>query len=324
MGDPGGVGAEITIKAWKAVRHEPTTFFVIDDPDRLRAFNEPIETITSPAEAADVFSSALPILPLGVSIKSNPGLSLLEHAPLVIASIERAVSFCLNDEAAGVVTNPIQKSTLMETGFSFSGHTEFLADLTKDAPMPANRRRGPVMLLAGPQLRTTPVSVHTPLSEAIKTLTTEGIVHTAIVTAEALTHEFGIAQPRLAVSGLNPHAGENGAIGLEDQTVISPAIDALKNEGVNAFGPLPADSMFHAEARAAYDAAICMYHDQALIPVKTLAFDETVNVTLGLPIIRTSPDHGTALDIAGKNTARPDSLVAAIRLAGDLARRRHA
>ncbi len=234
-------------------------------------------------------------------------------------SIERAVDYAVNGSASGVVTNPIQKSTLLAAGFGFPGHTEYLAHLTTAAPMPNERARGPVMMLAGPMLRTVPVTVHQSVKEAIGSLTPDKIIKTAIVTAEALRDEFGIASPRLAISGLNPHAGEAGALGMEDEMIIAPAVDALCDMGLNARGPLPADTMFHEEARASYDAALCMLHDQALIPAKTLAFHDAVNVTLGLPIIRTSPDHGTALDIAGKGLARADSLIAAIKLADRMA-----
>jgi len=324
MGDPGGIGAEIALKAWQTFRGQGPAFFLIDDPARLHALGGPVAEITSPEHAAAAFPQALPVLPIGASIETAPGVASPAQAPHVIASIERAVALALSGEAAGVITNPIQKSSLIAAGFKFPGHTEFLAALTKDAPMPAGRQRGPAMMLAGPALRTVPVTIHLPVADAIKTLTPDLIVETATITAEALTHDFGVTAPRLAISGLNPHAGEAGVLGMEDQMIIAPAIDELRRRGVNARGPLPADTMFHEEARATYDAALCMLHDQALIPAKTLAFHEAVNVTLGLPIIRTSPDHGTALDIAGKGIARADSLIAAIRLAAHMAERRRA
>ncbi|HOP18839.1 MAG TPA: 4-hydroxythreonine-4-phosphate dehydrogenase PdxA, partial [Amphiplicatus sp.] len=199
-----------------------------------------------------------------------------------------------------------------------------LGALTEKAPMPGGRHRGPIMMLAGPQLRTVPVTVHEPLAKAAAGLTSEAIIHAGLVTAEALQHDFGVARPRLAIAGLNPHAGEGGALGKEDGAIIAPAVEALRKAGVDARGPLPADTMFHEEARRTYDAALCMYHDQALIPIKTINFHDAVNVTLGLPIVRTSPDHGTALDIAGKNIARADSLIAAIKLAAEMAGRRAA
>ncbi|MGE0409368.1 MAG: 4-hydroxythreonine-4-phosphate dehydrogenase PdxA [Amphiplicatus sp.] len=320
MGEPGGVGGEIAIKAWRALNKTGPVFFVIDDPARLEALGALVARIGAPRDAGAVFAEKLPVLALRSPVKARPGLADPANAPAVIVAIERAVALALAGEAAGVVTNPVQKSTLLAAGFKFPGHTEFLGALTEGAPMGA-RRRGPVMMIAGPELKTVPVTIHLPLAEAIRRLTTETIVHAAIVTAESLAHSFGLARPRLAVAGLNPHAGERGALGREDAAVIAPAVAMLRNAGVDAVGPLPADAMFHAEARARYDAAICMYHDQALIPAKTLAFDEAVNVTLGLPIIRASPDHGTALDIAGKGLADAGSLIAALKLAAKMAAR---
>jgi 4-hydroxythreonine-4-phosphate dehydrogenase len=234
----------------------------------------------------------------------------------VIGAIDHAVALAQRGETAGLVTNPIHKATLTQSGFGFPGHTEYLAHL-------ASRHTGrdvmPVMLLAGPDLRTVPVTIHIALADVPRMLTTELIAATARITASDLKSRFGIARPRLAIAGLNPHAGEGGAMGSEDAAIVAPAVEMLKTEGIDATGPLPADTMFHPRARASYDAALCMYHDQALIPAKTLAFDEAVNVTLGLPFIRTSPDHGTAFDIAGKGIARADSLIAALRLARRLA-----
>lgn len=322
MGEPGGVGGELTVKAWRALAGGGAAFFVIDDPERLAALGAPVAAVASPADAAAIFAEKLPVLDIGARISVMPGKADPATAPLVIASIEKAVALALAGEAAGVVTNPIQKSILIAAGFKFPGHTEFLGALTDQTPMPAGRRRGPVMMLSSPDLRTVPVTAHIPLARAAATLTSDAIIRAGVITAEALLNDFGIACPRLAIAGLNPHAGEEGALGREDAAIIAPAIEALREAGVDARGPLPADTMFHPRARALYDAALCMYHDQALIPIKTIAFDEAVNVTLGLPIIRTSPDHGTALDIAGKGVARPDSLIAAIRLAGELASRR--
>lgn len=321
-GEPGGVGMELAAKAWRSLSKEGVVFFLIGDPDHAASFDAPVEKIAEPAQAASVMSRALPVLPIPLTAKAHAGSADPANAQYIIQSIEQAVALALAGEAGGVVTNPIQKSALLAAGFKFPGHTEFLGELTKNSSMPNARERGPTMMLAGPSLRTAPVTVHSPLRDAINQLTPGGIVKTAMVVAESLGEEFGIEKPRLAVSGLNPHAGEDGAMGAEDSMIIAPAIDELRSKGVDAFGPLPADTMFHEEARSRYDAAVCMYHDQALIPVKTLAFHETVNVTLGLPVIRTSPDHGTALDIAGKNIARPDSLIAAIRLAGEMAARR--
>jgi 4-hydroxythreonine-4-phosphate dehydrogenase len=325
MGDPGGVGAEITVKAWAALRHSGPAFFLIDDPARIAKLSHELIVIREPGQARDAFATGLPVLALTSDVSATPGLSQQENARPTVESIERAVGFALDGSAAAIVTNPIQKSTLMAAGFAFPGHTEFLGDLTTSAPMPKGRERGPVMMLSGPQLRTVPVTIHYAVKDAVAMLTPQLIVHTAMITAEALRDDFAIANPRIVISGLNPHAGEAGALGVEDDMIIAPAVDELRDIGLNVRGPLPADTMFHEEARATYDAALCMLHDQALIPAKTLAFHDAVNVTLGLPIIRTSPDHGTALDIAGKGVARADSLIAAIHLAAEMAqtRRQH-
>ncbi len=322
MGEPGGVGGEITVKAWAALREGGPVFFAVDDPDRLERLGAPVAVIDKPAGAAGVFRDALPVYSLGGPLKAEPGRADPKFAPDVIGSINLAVDFALFGEASGIVTNPIQKSALFDFGFAYPGHTEFLEVLTKEARTPAGVERGCVMMLAGPQLRTVPATVHQPLAEAIAGLSSRRLIETGRVVFAALQTDFGCARPRLVFSGLNPHAGEGGALGREDEEIVRPAVEALTARGIDAAGPLPADTMFHAEARARYDAAICMYHDQALIPAKTLAFHEAVNVTLGLPIIRTSPDHGTALDIAGKGIARADSLIAAIRLAAEMAARR--
>lgn len=245
-----------------------------------------------------------------------PGQPDAANAPAVIAAITDAVALARTGEIAGVVTCPIAKSVLYDAGFRHPGHTEFLAELCRDGDAPAPV---PVMMLWCDALAVVPVTIHIPLADVPRRLTTDLIVETAHIVADDLRRRFGIEQPRLALAGLNPHAGEGGALGLEDAAIIAPAVAELRRRGVSARGPLPADTMFHARARASYDAALCMYHDQALIPIKTIAFDEGVNVTLGLPIVRTSPDHGTAFDIAGKGAARPDSLIAAVRLAGRLA-----
>ena len=319
MGEPGGVGPEIALAAWRILKAEGPAFFLIADP---ALFSNDVHVIAAPSETASVFSSALPVLPLNAAINARMGEASPDNAAAVIESIERAVAFCLSGEASGVVTCPIQKSALMASGFKFPGHTEFLADLTAKTDMPDGRTRGPVMMLAGPDLKTVPVTIHQSVVSAANFLTSGLIEKTAHVTHEALLYDFGLAAPRLAISGLNPHAGEDGALGKEDGAIIAPAVAALKEAGIDARGPLPADTMFHPEARATYDAALCMLHDQALIPAKTLAFHDAVNVTLGLPIVRTSPDHGTALDIAGKGAARTDSLIAAIRLAAAMAAKR--
>ncbi|WP_411820662.1 4-hydroxythreonine-4-phosphate dehydrogenase PdxA [Hyphococcus formosus] len=322
MGEPGGVGAEITVSAWHKLRGSGLCFFVLSSVDLFETAGVPIREINAPSETAKVFDDALPVLPLGQSVSMTLGEASPGNASAVIASIDKAVGYALSGEASAVVTNPIQKSSLIASGFKFPGHTEFLADLTNNTPMPNGRTRGPVMMLAGPALKTVPVTIHQSVASAAADLSAAMVEKVAKVTAEALQFDFGVANPRLAISGLNPHAGEDGALGKEDLAEIAPAVASLKKRGVDARGPLPADTMFHEEARATYDAALCMLHDQALIPAKTLAFHDAVNVTLGLPIIRTSPDHGTALDIAGKGLARADSLLAAIRLAATMAESR--
>lgn len=321
-GDPSGIGPELAAAAWQ-LRHElgVPAFYLLGDPSllaaRARAIGVDIAIIeTDPAGAALAFATALPVVPLASSFLDAPGEPQTGNAQGIIEAIDRAVADTFAGRAAAVVTCPIAKKPLYDAGFRFPGHTEYLAHLASEA---IGKPVTPVMMLAGPELRAVPVTIHIALADVPRTLTVEAIVETTRITARDLYSRFGIASPRIAVSGLNPHAGEGGAMGREDEDIIRPAIEALKAEGINAYGPLPADTMFHARARAAYDAAICMYHDQALIPAKALAFDETVNVTLGLPFIRTSPDHGTAFDIAGKGIARPDSLIAALKLARQLA-----
>lgn len=265
------------------------------------------------------FTRALPVVPLERSFVDTPGKPSAQNAAGVIESIDRAVGLVKQDMAAAVVTNPISKKSLYEAGFTYPGHTEYLGHLALTV---FGVEAAPVMMIAGPGLRTVPVTIHIPLREVAASLTTAAIVETARTVHLALKRDFGIAAPRLAISGLNPHAGEGGALGKEDDAVVAPAVETLRGEGIDARGPLPADTMFHAEARARYDVAICMYHDQALIPAKMLGFDDAVNVTLGLPFIRTSPDHGTAFDIAGKGIARAGSLIAALRMADSMAAQR--
>lgn len=321
MGEPAGIGGEIAFDAWSQLHKSGPAFFVIDDPARLIDLRArvgarvPIETIASPSEAAGIFPSGLPVLPVGVEVKSKAGKPQPGSAAAVVRSIEMAVRFAQSGEAAGIVTNPIQKSALYDAGFKHPGHTEFLAALAPgDGPH--------VMMLACPALRVVPVTIHVSLRDAIAQLSTDLIVAQATATAEALISDFGIAAPRLAIAGLNPHAGEGGAMGREDIEIVRPAVERLRAAGIDARGPMPPDTMFSARVRAGYDAAITMYHDQGLIPLKTLDVDGGVNVTLGLSIVRTSPDHGTALDIAGKGEADCGSLVAAIRMAADIARAR--
>ncbi|WP_417820517.1 4-hydroxythreonine-4-phosphate dehydrogenase PdxA [Terasakiella sp.] len=319
MGEPAGIGGEITLKAWRENRENIPRFFVIDCPHRLAhlanrlGWTVPICPITTPQEAHDVFPDALPVLEHPVTAV-EPGQLSKHSAKSVISSIERAVELCLKGEASAVVTNPIHKHNLHNAGFGFPGHTEFLAEL-------AGIQTPPIMMLACEELRVVPITVHVSLQQAIAELTTDLIVEKCVITAKALQERAGIDHPRLALAGLNPHAGENGDMGHEEIDVITPAVEKLQEMGINAFGPLPPDTMFHEAARKTYDVAMCMYHDQALIPIKTIAFDLGVNVTLGLPFIRTSPDHGTALNIAGTGTASATSLCAALKMAGDMAHR---
>lgn len=323
IGDPSGVGADVALNTWlKRAELSLPPFLIIADPQQLLAraellgLNVPVAAIMAPSQAVEIFDTQLPVLPLVNRHKESPGKPLPENAAGILEAIERAVSLTIAGETSAVVTCPIAKKPLYDAGFQHPGHTEFLAEL---ASKHLGRTVIPVMMLAGPELRAVPVTIHIPLADVPRLLTKDDILEVAYITAQELTDRFGIASPRLAISGLNPHAGEGGALGKEDDAIIRPAVEELQTSGINAWGPLPADTMFHAPARATYDVAICMYHDQALIPAKALAFDETVNVTLGLPFIRTSPDHGTAFDIAGKGIARPDSLIAAIRLAQELA-----
>ena len=313
MGDPAGIGGELTVRAWQTLHRDGPCFVALDDPQRLTGV--PIVEVTSPDAARAVFADALPVLPIRLASPARPGHPDKANARAVIASIERAAALCLGGEASGMVTNPINKAALYDAGFAYPGHTEFLAELT-------GARGKQIMMLASPDLRVVPVTVHASLRDSIGMLTTEAIVAAARTTAAALQRDFGIARPRLAIAGLNPHAGEQGALGDEETTIIAPALAALRADGIDVSGPWPPDTMFTRTARARYDAAICMYHDQALIPLKTLDMDHGVNVTLGLPIVRTSPDHGTAYDIAGKGIADPSSLIAAIQLAAELAHAR--
>jgi len=320
-GDPSGIGPEVAIKAWLGrTENRLPPFYLLTDPAfvagraRRLGLSLTIKEV-EPGSAISAFGHALPIVPLTARFGDTPGIPDTANAAGVIEAIERAVADTFEGSAAAIVTPPIAKKPLYDAGFGFPGHTEYLAELSRRH---TGRAETPVMMLAGPDLRAVPVTIHIALSQVAIQLSMEMIVACARTTAAALRERFGIAHPRLAVAGLNPHAGEGGALGSEDNAVVRPAVEQLCSEGIAAVGPLPADTMFHAAARRGYDAAICMYHDQALIPAKALAFDETVNVTLGLPFVRTSPDHGTAFDIAARGIARPDSLIAAIRLAARL------
>ncbi len=322
MGEPAGIGGELTLKAWLSRQSLGLpTFFTLDDPNRLAelayslGWTVPLVEISECAEALSVFDHALPIIPMSLGLHIKPGQPDPTTVKTVSGSIRRAVELCISGQASAVVTNPINKHVMHQGGFAFPGHTEFLASLLK-------LENHEVMMLACPGLRVVPVTIHISLSDAIATLTREKIVEVCRITSQALTRDFGIAHPRLAIAGLNPHAGEDGDMGREEIEIIAPAIQQLKNMGINAQGPLPSDTLFHQQARQRYDVAICMYHDQALIPLKTLGFDAGVNVTLGLPIIRTSPDHGTAFDLAGTGQASELSLVSAIKLAAEIAENR--
>jgi 4-hydroxythreonine-4-phosphate dehydrogenase len=321
MGDPAGIGGEILLKAWLALRESGHVFVALDDPVRLERLARDlglavaVRLVADVATASEIFGSALPVLPVPLAVPAVPGQPDAANAPAVVGSIERATKLALAGSAGAVVTNPINKAALYQAGFAYPGHTEFLAELTGATGQQ-------IMMLASPMLRVVPVTVHASLRDSIAMLTTAMIVAASRTTALALRRDFGICSPRLAIAGLNPHAGEQGALGLEETTLVQPAIDELRAEGIDVSGPWPPDTMFTAAARKRYDVAICMYHDQALIPLKTLDMDHGVNVTLGLPIVRTSPDHGTAFDIAGKGVADPTSLIAAIELAALLAKRR--
>ncbi len=317
QGDPSGIGPEVTLKAWRARNNKTQPFFVLGDASLFEhqaaalKLDVPVVRV-SPQEAAQAFASALPVVDLGFPVKGVAGKPDAADAPATIAAIERGVRMVKQGEASAIVTNPIAKDVLYNAGFAHPGHTEFLGELSEAL---WGKPVLPVMMLWSPQLAVVPVTIHVSLQRAIKDLTTDLIVKTARIAAHDMQRKFAIAKPRLAIAGLNPHAGENGAMGREDLEIIAPAVAQLQAEGIDARGPLPPDTMFHAAARAQYDAALCMYHDQALIPIKTLAFDSAVNLTLGLPFIRTSPDHGTAFDIAGTGVADEASLIAALDLA---------
>ena len=321
IGEPAGIGPDIAIAAWLKRRElDMPPFYLIGDRafilERASILGTPVEaTDASPAIAAKLFADALPVVASGIAATAKPGKPDDTSAPAAIAAIKNAVADVRAGYASAVVTNPIAKSVLYRAGFSHPGHTEFLAELAAaDGTIPH-----PVMMIWSPDLAVVPVTIHLPLRDAISQLTSDLIVKTARIVAADLKTRVGIASPRLAISGLNPHAGEDGSLGTEDQSIIAPAVATLRADGIDARGPLPADTLFHANARKTYDCAICMYHDQALIPIKTIAFDDGVNVTLGLPFIRTSPDHGTAFDIAGTGRANPSSLIAALRLAARMA-----
>jgi 4-hydroxythreonine-4-phosphate dehydrogenase len=314
MGEPAGIGGELALVAWSRRAAGIPRFALLGNPAHLAELattlrlDIPIREIDQPKEALGVWGQALPVLPIALAAPVVPGRPDVRNCQAVIFAIREAARLVMAGEAAGLVTNPIQKQVLVEAGFAYPGHTEFLAEL-------AGPQATPVMMLTCPGLRVVPITVHLALRDALQQLTTSRIVNAARITHEALRREFGIKRPRLAVAGLNPHAGEGGLFGREEIEVIEPALAILREEGLRVTGPLPADSMFHTTARALYDAALCMYHDQALIPLKTIDFERGVNITLGLPFVRTSPDHGTALGIAGTGRASAESLIAALATA---------
>ncbi len=311
-GEPGGVGPELAVAARTALPDLP--FFWIGDPRHLPG-GTAVTLIDHPSQTATVPAGVLPVLPHAFDAANPPGVLLPENAKGVIEVIERAVSYAMDGQASAICTAPLHKKALKDgAGFSFPGHTEFLAHLAGVENV--------VMMLASPLLRVVPATIHIALSEVPATLTPALLEQVLRLTHAGLIRDFGLTNPRIAVAGLNPHAGEGGAMGHEEITIIAPSLDRLRAEGMALAGPMSADTMFHARARAGYDAAVCMYHDQALIPIKTLDFDGGVNVTVGLPFIRTSPDHGTACDIAGRGIARPDSLIAALKLAAEMAQTR--
>lgn len=311
IGEPAGVGPELVAPAFQAL-NGTVPFFVIADPNHLPEGTE-FTLIQAPHET--ISASSLPVLPHGFGPKRTPGHPNPAHAQHVIDVIARAVALTKSGAASAVCTNPIHKKALKEgAGFPFPGHTEYLAHLAGGADV--------VMMLACDALRVVPATIHIALSEVPKQLTRDGLEQVIRTTQAALIQDFGIQNPRIAIAGLNPHAGEGGAMGMDEIDMITPLLNDLRDEGVQLTGPLSADTMFHAKARAGYDAAICMYHDQALIPIKTIDFAGGVNVTLGLPFVRTSPDHGTAFDIAGQGKADPSSLIAALRMAWQMAQAR--
>ena len=320
MGEPAGIGGEITLKAWLG-RSPAPIFFAIDDPERLArlaaalGLDVPMEVISDPVESLAVFHRALPVLARPLTAHVTPGRPDAANVPAVLDAIETAVELALAGRAGGVVTNPIHKTTLYEAGFGYPGHTEYLGALTGPGVTPE-------MMLVCPALKVVPVTTHLALRDAIAALTTERIVASALTTAAALIDDFGIEAPRLAVAALNPHGGEDGALGSEEIEIIAPAVSEIKKRGKDVSGPFPADTLFHRHARETYDAVICMHHDQALIPLKTIHFQAGIDVTLGLPIVRTSPGHGTALGIAGTGAANEAGLTAALECAWEVAARR--
>jgi 4-hydroxythreonine-4-phosphate dehydrogenase len=318
MGDPAGIGPEIIAKSWavRALRSLPHFALVGDPASVRRVWGGPVEAINDIGEAAAVFERALPVLAVGDAGPVTPGTPEVAGARAALQALERSIALVRSGAARALVTGPVSKAQLYGIGFNHPGQTEIVAERCGVGAEDA------VMMLAGPSLRVVAMTAHVPLAQVSSLLSVELIVAKGRATASGLIRDFGIASPRLAFAGLNPHAGEGGAIGREEIDILEPAIAQLRAEGINASGPFPADTMFHARARAGYDAVLCCYHDQALVPIKTLHFDEGVNMTLGLPVVRTSPDHGTAFGIAGRDQAHPGAMIAAIALAGQASDRR--
>ncbi len=320
LGDPAGIGAEIAAKSWtmRAARSLPP-FFAVGDPQAIRAvWDGPLAIVDGPQSALAAFDAALPCIAVANAGEILPGKPMVDGARAALQSLDIAIGLARSESVAGIVTGPVGKAQLYGVGFTHPGQTEYIAERCGVS------RENAVMMLAGPSLRVVPITIHIALADVPRALSIELIRSRALATARGLQKNFGIAEPRLVMTGLNPHAGEQGAIGREEIELIGPAIESLRAEGMNITGPHAADTLFHARARAGYDAALCMYHDQALIPVKTLHFDDGVNMTLGLPIIRTSPDHGTAFGIAGTNSANPGAMIAALRMAAEAAQHRAA
>jgi 4-hydroxythreonine-4-phosphate dehydrogenase len=322
IGEPAGIGPDLALALWTRRRElDVPAFLLVGDPEllaaRARILGGGVPLAESePNDAEARFRTALPVLPVGVSSRCEPGAPDATSAPLARAAIDRAAELVLGRVAGAMVTNPIAKSVMQRAGFAFPGHTEYLAHLAASG---SGRAPLPVMLIWCEELAVVPVTIHVPLADVPRLLTAELIVETGRIVARDMAARFGVPKPRLAVCGLNPHAGEGGTLGKEEETVIRPAIERLQAQGVTVTGPHSADTLFHAEARIRYDVALGMFHDQVLGPIKTLAFERAVNVTLGLPFVRTSPDHGTAFDLAGTGRANPSSLLAALKLARRLA-----
>ncbi len=315
LGDPAGIGPEIVGKAWEARQSAglPPFFAVGHEAALQRVWSGPVRQITAPADAARLFDTALPFLQAADSPDAEPGSPTLESARCALDTLGLAVGLAQSGAVSGLVTGPVAKSQLQAIGFTHPGQTEFIAERCGIAASNV------AMMLAGPGLRVIPITIHIALARVPEVLTTELIVSRGRTAARGLQRNFGIETPRIAVAGLNPHAGEHGMMGDEEALIIQPAIEALRDEGFDVFGPVSPDALFTPRARAGYDLVLCMYHDQGLIPLKALHIDEGVNMSLGLPIIRTAPDHGTAFDIAGQDRANPGAMIAAIKMAGEAA-----